>query len=185
MAIITGLSGSGKTTLARSIQSNNDGNYAVISLNGIMKEVAKDEGFDSLTDYFAHYGIEKGFARFRDKLLMEISEKAEHYTTLIDGMYDYELFRMIETKFGRQNMVVVALEPRFPDRIKRFSNKRLSNKGAITEEIMVRYLLRRDAFKLRVGVRAILETADVRIDEPTPAATLQKYQKSVEPLLRS
>ena len=123
IVVLAGFSGAGKSVLAKAIASTYG--CEVVSVGGILRENAKSEN-RTLPTYLLRHGIKRAFEESRGLILSDTMQKLEKTSVVIDGMYDYEFFKIVENKFGNDNLLVVGFGGGMMERMKRL---RLSGKG--------------------------------------------------------
>ncbi len=174
---ITGLSGSGKTTLAERLSSEQ--NYTPVFVGNIMRSLAEKEGLNSLTAFVNKNGIREAFQKARGPIFDQIMGSYAKSNVVIDGAYDNGLIEMVEKKVGKENVIVVFIEPGFKERLHRYSASKTGG-----EEKLAKFL-RRDVIKLYVGAGKIIDKAQIRLNGESPDSTFKQLEEKISELIRA
>lgn len=172
-----GLPGSGKGELAAVAR---DAGIPVVTMGDVIRQACRDRGRDPATDHGAVAKAlreEHGPAAIAERslpLIQEALEEADGDTVVIDGlrsMVEVETFR---EAFG-EAFRIVSIEAPFDLRA-----ERLAERGRDSSDEDLEALRARDERELGFGMGAVMEAADVRIDNTD---SLEAFRTRVHELL--
>lgn len=169
----TGLSASGKSTASKEISQQLSIPY--VSIGNIIRSWANKEGFIGISDYFEHYGVKTAFERYRQNLFAQINAYYDNSGVVVDGVYDSQLFSMLCNNVGKNNILLVSMNPNENERLKRFM---LFHKMPPT--IATMQMLRRDHPKIIAGVEEIISQADIIIKDQTINQVIDLILKEIK-----
>lgn len=170
--LVTGASGSGKSTLSTMI--NDLHNSLIVKVSDEMRAYVHKEGYKGLSEFMEENGSNSCFNFTRDSVMDSIIT-AGTKDVIVDGVYDERLYKMIEARSGKRNVVLISVYADYDFRlmrIRRRSNIR-SNSDAHLE------LLRRDSVKDDVSFSRLVGLADVTISNGRGYARLENEARKL------
>lgn len=149
---IVGYACNGKSTILSKLSNN--GNYEIIDLPKIYKQLAYDNGYNGVTQYFSSIGLSEYRKQTVNAVLnyidsIEITSK----DIIIDDIFDKIVFDKILKKFP--NIKIISFHSDYEDRLKRLSKRA----GINNYEQLVEGIKKRDDMKNYCGIQDILQLA--------------------------
>lgn len=153
--IVTGRTGAGKTALCNRLSDYF--NCPCIAFMGVGREIANSNGYNRIRDYYLEIGLEQFKEAMSKHFSIIIDEKMNsNENIVIDGLYIYEVFNTLNTKYDCRIINIDANE------LIRY--KRISEKLSITIEQAQKENKEKEELKDEVGIDELIKKADITID---------------------
>lgn len=155
--IFTGLSASGKSTISTGVSASLK--LPRIDLHGIIHQKATEAGFNRARDWIFSIGIPEALSESRSTMSREIANNKNAQGVIVDEVIDMNTLDYLKSEFHDDQFTIIYVRANRHDR-RHFMGKRLDAKdGIVPEEI--KFI---DRLKESVGIRDIIQIADIRIE---------------------